>query len=391
VIIPTTVSGRKVTNRGVHLQAFGFHDAWMPRADYWTSLMADMGMSWCLVLSESDALRISGAADALLGAGIIPIVRFSYQFPYPWTHAEEVGKLAELYGRYNAPLVVQFANEVFDEREWKDKKVPPEDEAWAIVRDLWHQASKEIVERGGIAGFPDGPCYGRNPFEVIGDPGYLWQDEDAVYLAHNYGLGRPLDYPYDDVTQGGTPLTMEQYRADLDDYADDSAWNEGEYVLSLMNDQRLAWASPGKTAIEDDTCFLGWEKVLWWSRQTFGFDVQMAMTEGGWTPRDRAGSNPTDIRWPYTTPRMVAKKTLAMFDYPSPFFAICPWLLASEDMGGSGWPFEAWVGWAYSDKYGREKPVIQMLRDNPPGGDLRALIEGALADIAAARRALLEV
>ena len=30
-------------------------------------------------------------------------------------------------------------------------------------------------------------------------------------------------------------------------------------------------------------------------------------------------------------------------------------LLADEDMGGSGWPFDAWHGWAYNDKYGRIK------------------------------------
>ena len=91
------------------------------------------------------------------------------------------------------------------------------------------------------------------------------------------------------------------------------------------------------------------------------------MTEGGWVPRDRPGTGPnTDIRMPHTTPKMVAKKTLQMFDTPSPFFAICPWLLADEDMGGSGWPFDAWHGWAYSEKYGRKKPVITTLQETPP-------------------------
>ena len=107
--------------------------------------------------------------------------------------------------------------------------------------------------------------------------------------------------------------------------------------------------------------------MLHWSRETFGFEVQIGMTEGGWVPRDRAGSgSQIDIRWPYTTPNMVAEKTLAMYKDESPLFAICPWLLADEDMGGSGWPFDAWHGWAYSDKYGRWKPVIRMLQDNPP-------------------------
>lgn len=55
-----------------------------------------------------------------------------------------------------------------------------------------------------------------------------------------------------------------------------------------------------------------------------------------------------------------------MFQEDTPLFAICPWLLADEDMGQGGWPFDAWHGWAYSDKYGRRKPVIQALIDNPP-------------------------
>jgi hypothetical protein len=119
----------------------------------------------------------------------------------------------------------------------------------------------------------------------------------------------------------------------------------------------------GKTAFDDDTCFRGYEKVVAWSQETFGFVVPMAMTEGGWVPRDRAGSgNQVDIRWPMTTPRKVAELTLQMFEADTPMFALTPWLLACADMGGSGWEYDAWVGWAYGDKYGREKPVVEALR-----------------------------
>ena len=133
-----------------------------------------------------------------------------------------------------------------------------------------------------------------------------------------------------------------------------------------------------------------------YSIEAFGYVVQMALTEGGWVPRDRAGSNPTDIRWPYTTPNMVASKTLEAYQDDTPHFAICPWLLADGDMAGGdvGWPFDAWVGWAYEDKYGREKPVVGMLRENPPPvgcdpagaagkvGDAIPLLEGAVLDLA---------
>lgn len=383
--VPTEVSGRRVTNRGVHLVPFGFHDEWMERADYWVGLLRDMGMSWAVALSESDALVKSGAAEALLDGGVIPIVRFSYKFPSHFTEMAATEQLVALYARYGAPCVVQFANEPFDPREWKGGDVPPTAEAWLIIRDRWLEAANLITERGAVAGFPDGPCYEDNPFAIIGDEDLHWREGRAVFLCHNYGKGRPLDYPEDDVSRNGTPLTMEEYRAALDDYADDPAWNEGEHVLGLMNEQRAAWADPGLTPLEDDTCWRGWEKTLEQSREAFGFEVQTAVTEGGWVPRDRAGSNPADIRWPYTTPRMVAKKTLAMYGWDSPHFAVCPWLLGSESMGGSGWPYDAWTGWAYSDKYGFEKPVVQALRDGQPdewaevlrlAREVRAIAEG---------------
>ena len=58
--IPTEVSGRKVTRRGVHLHPTGFHGYWLERADYWTDLMKSMGMSWCVCLSDSDGAMVPG-------------------------------------------------------------------------------------------------------------------------------------------------------------------------------------------------------------------------------------------------------------------------------------------------------------------------------------------
>jgi hypothetical protein len=34
-------------------------------------------------------------------------------------------------------------------------------------------------------------------------------------------------------------------------------------------------------------------------------------------------------------------------------------------MGGSGWPFDAWHSWAFSEHYGRKKPVITTLQQVP--------------------------
>jgi hypothetical protein len=365
--IPTELHGRAVTPRGVHLAPTGYFP-WADEADDWIDLLVQMGMSWVVVLSEGDAFYQSGIPHALLAAGIIPIVRFAYQFPKVWTHGEATAQLAALYDQHGAPLVVQFANEPFDAREWRDGEVPPYEEAWAVIAQRWHEAANAIAGNGGVAGFPDGPCYAENPFARIGDGDHHWEEGRAVYLGHHYGKGRPLAYPQDDVSKWGMPLTMEGYREALDDYADDLAWNEGEAVLAMMNVQRAEWADPDLSPLDDDTCWRGWEKVQWYADQAFGHQVQMAMTEGGWTPRDRAGSDPVDIRWPYTTPNKVAEKTLAMYEWPSPLFAVCPWLLACSFLGGTGWEDDAWVGGSWYDKYGPQKPVVQMLIDNPPGG-----------------------
>jgi len=280
--------------------------------------------------------------------------------------------------------------------------VPPYEQAWAIIAQRWHEAANAITGNGGVAGFPDGPCYDCNPFLRIGDGDGHWQAGRAVYLGHHYGKGRPLDFPEDDVSKYGTALTMEGYCQALDDFCQNPQWNWYDTPLQLINAQRAEWANPDLTPLDDDVCWRGWQKVQWYAQQAFGHPVQMAMTEGGWQPRDRAGSgNLIDIRWPYTTPRMVAAKTLQMYaDAPSDMFAVCPWLLADGDMAGGdvGWPYDAWHGWAFSEIYGPRKPVIQALIDHPPDGGGGGAVEeleaaagdaGAVAGHLAAALALL--
>ena len=366
--IPQEVSGRPVTNRGVHLLPFGFHETWLARADYWIELMQSMYMSWCLIISESDSALISGACKALLDGGIIPIVRFAYEFPNGWEHGWVVDNMMPLYAHYNVPLIVQFANEPFDTREWENGKVLPN--AWDIIAQRWREAANAITARGAIAGFPDGPCYDRNPFLVIGDDNLPWQEGRAVYLGHHYGLGRDLMYPEDEVSRKGTQYqTYAEYQAELDDMAGNPDFDEGEwFVLNKINPRRKEWADPDLTPIDDDTCFRGYEKVLHWGKEAFGFEVPIAMTEGGWTPKARAGAGDgTDYRWPLYTLNKVAEVTLQMYEHSSPLFCLCPWILSTWDMGGAGWDSDEWVGYWYEHLYGREKPVVKMLQDNPPG------------------------
>jgi len=370
--IPLEVSGRRVTNRGVHLQPHGFHGPLMRKFQYWVDLLVSMGMSWVVILSESDSVLHNYGTDTtpikvLLDAGIIPIIRDKNQLPSSFVNMDAVKRTVDIYGRYGLKPFWILYNEPFDEREWENRKVPNYELAWRIIVDRWAQGAHLIAELGGLAGFPDGPGYSENPFERLKKAGAagLFKDGHAFYSGHHYGKNRPRDYPYDAVTRYGAQLTEEAYRRLLDDFADSASWR-GE-PLQVINQKRHHLQSPGLTALDDDVCWRGWELIVQWSLEAFGYIVPLAMTEGGWVPRDRPGSGPnTDLRMPLTTPNMVAKRTLQMYDTPSPFFAICPWLLADRDLGGSGWPFDAWYGWAYSSRYGVKKPVITALQHLQP-------------------------
>lgn len=372
--IPETVSGRPVTNRGVHLVPFGYHGGWCNREKrgYWQELFRRTYLSWAVLINEGDSVLevIDGMTplQILLDAGVIPIIRDKKKFPRKITCQDTARRTVEVYARYGLKPFWILYNEPFDSREWIGGDVPPYEEAWATIANCWMSGASDLAEIGCYVGFPDGPGYDDNPFDRIKDGRWLWDEGHAYYTTHTYGKGRPVNYPYDEVTQKGVPLTDAEYRAALDDFADDPAWYD--LPLEMINDARRRLAHPGLTAIEDDTCWLGWEKVAYWAKQTLGYVPPMAMTEGGWVPRDRAGSGPnTDIRWPHTTPKMVAKKTLEMYNTAAPTFALCPWLLGDDSMvtgGYVGWPYDAWTGWAYAEHYGFEKPVIETLANNPP-------------------------
>lgn len=62
-------------------------------------------------------------------------------------------------------------------------------------------------------------------------------------------------------------------------------------------------------------------------------------------------------------------------------FALTPWLLADQDMDASGWPDDCWVGYAFSDRYGREKPVVRALQQTPPQGRTLAQVMRELGEL----------
>jgi hypothetical protein len=373
VDLPSIVSGRTVTNRGVHLLPAPYHGDWLKKSAYWIDLLVEMGISWVVILNDGDSVRQEykvgvSPLKLLLDAGVIPIIREHKRFPNHFTDRSTFEWTVDLYGQYGLKPPWIIHNEPFDQREWEAGRVPRN--AWPTVMKVWAQGAQYMASKGGLVGFPDGPLYSFNPFESIKayDCRWMFDEGRAFFAGHHYGKNRHRDYPYDAVTRYGAQLSEKEYARLLDDYAGDPAWREPS--LEMINERRGALRSPGLTAIQDGTCWRGWEQVARWSLDSLGYVAPMAMTEGGWVPRDRPGTGQnTDVRVPHTTPRMVATKTLQMYEAPSPFFALCPWLLADDAMvagGYVGWPFDSWVGWAYTERYGSEKPVVTLLKRTPP-------------------------
>lgn len=385
MLVPAEVSGRPVTGRGVHLHPTGFHGFWLERADYWVALLQSMGMSWALVLSDSDGAvaphaSVGGrsAVQVLLDGGMIPVVRFlPSNLPRDFEQMAHVETLVAQCEPYGVQPIVQWPNEPGDPREWTKGETP--DDWWPKFLDRWMGFARIVVERGAVAGFPDGPCYEEDPFPFIESTWDLWEDGQAIYLGHHYALNRPLAYPYDNIQRYGLPWTEEDLQDALGDFYDDPGYND--VPLAVMNRARWEQKDPDLTAVEDDTCWRGWERVQSWMELHFGKTLLMALTEGGQTPGARAGGGVTaEVRYPKPTPENVADFTVGMFEAETPMVFQTPWLLADGDMAGGdqGWPYDAWHGWAFSELYGTSKPVIRALQATAPGGETAVeLIEGA--------------
>lgn len=388
------------SNRGWHGVPASYHRWWVEnRGQYVIETMKKMRCSFWLLITDGDsAMEMCDThqgrmtvLDLFLSNEICPVIRDTTDPLFlSYRNINNVRKFVEIYDRYGMRPMIQLANEPFDDRENQGDPLDPyEDESWEILGDWWNHAATMVVEAGGNPGFPDGPCFPRNPFPYLDrrifDAGYGW------YAAHPYMKNRPINYAEDVVSRTGYEhyengerqlLTWDEYREQLDVYGDPDHPEHRQWVdvsLDDINKQRMEQKNPNPYPPDhpdfDATCWRAHEQIAAWSQDTFGYTIPIALCEGGSQPRDRAGSGEyIDIRWPLTTPGMVAKKTLQMFQEPTnTMFAQMPWLFADDYLcvaGFVGWPFDAAViGWAFMNDYGYEKPIVDLLANNPPAKD----------------------
>lgn len=362
------------THIGAHLHPYAYH-SWTLRPENRARhipALRRIKASHVLALAsgKSATERVDGkpAVCWYLDDGIVPIIRFSGVLNRPFPHVDAVKALVAEYKPYGLRPSIQAWNEMGDSREWEDGIVPLN---WReIALERIRDAAPQIIDAGANFAFADPLSDWAWWFDGLssGDWKGWWAEGVATMAAHLYCKDRPLDFPEDDVSRYGTPLTEAEHRAALDDFY--HLWGN-DPTLETINAQRASWPpNPDITWHDDHTCFGAWRNIQDAAKTVLGHTVVMAMTEGGPTPDSRAGSGGqnTDNRYPRSTPKAVARELVKMYQLTDHgMYALCPWLL----WGGESTLFQSdhWLGSLHGgiidqdtgEPYGWEMPAIAAL------------------------------
>ena len=288
------------TGIGVHWNA-GFAAAiglgeveriWLPR-------LYALGVKWVKIANHDGALDF---VQLLLRHDIMPIVRIYRPQPNPGTLGERelqaVSDFVTAGVRY-----IEFNNEPDLGVEWQGGEVPPDAEATVArtaITDI-----EAVLRRGGYPGIPALRPGGR--WDLVGEICRLGRRDlfsQPVWQAiHNYSANHPLDYPYDRANQEGAPCSRELFDKLAIEKWDGDAW-EG-WSLERLNQFRIERSNPGATAVDDPTCWRGYERYDALIRRQIGRSLPILATENGFVVGERQ-----DKRYPATTPQLHGVQTL---------------------------------------------------------------------------------
>jgi len=223
--------------------------------------------------------------------------------------------------------------------EYDDRHVP---DNWAeLAFKNWCNHAQAIQALGGIPLTPalaSGVLQARgdnvgqlldNPFEWIVEAGI----EDGTYVidCHNYVGNHDLRYPYDDVNQLGTPVTLEEY--------EQHEWLE---PMDELNIRRARDKNPGDTIWQDDVGFLAVEVFVELAARAGHTNVGVISGEGGPT----YNTANWDARYfKIKHPEMIdmIRGELEYMSKHDWYLCYCWWLYGNSSIGGTG-------GW-YSDQW----------------------------------------
>ena len=360
--------------RGVHW-ASSVYEWGKSNWDFWKDQLQAMHIKWVKILDDGggSGLRL---ARRLVDLEIMPVVRFYWPHQNPGTIGSRGAGAVKLYLQAGV-CYFETNNEPDLALEWQGG-VLPEDWLDQVV-DNFIKDADSILELGG---FPAVPAFGvgtqRDPFRKIADRGRLDILHAGAWAAlHNYCLGRPLDYPNDQVNTQGIPLTPQEWE-------DAGGWWAWEMPVDQVNQSRAADTHPDADIMSDSTCFRAFEQLNALVVQACGHSIPILTTEGGYNVGQRAGTTfGDDPRYPKPTPELASRLNRDMFKFlqgdteicgrnaPDYYFACMPWLIAAYRINVWATPAEAQGPW-FTHQYDRdfglkgELPLVQMLKDTPP-------------------------
>ncbi len=364
--------------RGIHWSATPYHVTG-DELDHWVGEVVAMHIKWVKLMDDGGGSS-QELCLRLLDNGIMPIVRIFKPEPNPGHMVE--GREEEMISRFVSQGIRYFEtnNEPDLPVEWYHGVMP--DNWLEIVVDSFIIDASKIIDRGGLPAFPAmGPGGREDPYDMIVAKGRQDLFENGAWVAiHNYTLNHPLDYPYDDVNQNGTPLTQEEYERD-------GEWAWDRNPLHLINEWRANDKNPGQTIHDDANCFLGYRYYHDIVVQALGFSVPIITTEGGPVIGDRQ-----DRRYPRMTPEMHKRMTLGIMNHmaheaPDWYFAYCHWLIANKALGyyTTQWETQAWYTDTWQVDFGitGQIPTVAAVKALPSVsrlGPRQSVIEGTITD-----------
>lgn len=335
----------------------------------WIPLLKEMGITWVKLLHPGGL----AFAEDLLASGIMPIVRLFR--PRPNSSDPERGTLgpdeiAALEAFVHVGVrYFEFNNEPDSGFEWADSMPADETEAQRIVARNAIRDMETILSKGGLPGIP--AVSPGKKWDLLGaivaEGGKDLLAEGVWWALHNYDFNHPVAYPSDPVNQQGVLLTEEAYHA-----LGPSAWQGphwGERTLEFVNQHRKNGANPGATAVDDPSCWRGYEYFAHLALQHLGYHIPLLSTENG----PLVGQD-DDPRYPTITPelhrdiiieqcRIMMGTSRQAEQAPDYYFCTAYWILGSSVLGASGpWEEHAWFSPHWD---GGKLPVVDALRALP--------------------------
>jgi hypothetical protein len=343
--------------RGVHFgpnTSCGFDVGW------WVQFLKDMHMGWVKIVDDAGSMM--NFAKACRAAGIMPIIRFYRQYPYPGTLREKDIPALRAYIDQGITRWIESGNEpnLYDP-EWHPDHRPTQEpvigSAWFTDKAIPTVAANYVADAETIisyGGYPAFPAMAQCGFHG-NCSSITWYRSLFNYLRDHY-----FDRTKYIFEHGGW---LAVHDATLNHFYQDS---DGKWHFEYPYDPVCQANHPGRTILDDDNSALGHEAPRTMIRNRWGLDIPIISTEGGvflWIGYQQDANYPVIRDAQYH-----GEATRWMFNFFDEYqksnpewYGMCPWLVGEQVLGHQGyWEAETWK------KVDHEEPVVNILKASWP-------------------------